>query len=142
MSLPDAVHALFAAPNFAHLATLGRDGAPYSTPIWADVRDGRVVFFARADSAHGRNMARDPRVALSVVDLEDPYRAARLRGRAHVLDLGPGRDAFVHAMAHKYTSRPYADPIADTVTVYAVEASATSAVGYSDVYAHRPGGPA
>ena len=57
------------------------DGSPHSIPIWAILENGRIAFFTQSRSRKARNVARDPRVALSVVDSKNPYRNAQLRGR-------------------------------------------------------------
>ena len=66
--------------NFAHMATLMSDGSPQATPVWID-HDGDTVL---VNTAPGRvkqkNISRDPRVAISVVDEKDPYRCLVLRG--------------------------------------------------------------
>jgi PPOX class probable F420-dependent enzyme len=80
--MDDEVRELFGGGNFAHLATLLPDGSPHSVPLWTIVEDGRIAFFTQAQSRKARNLARDPRVALSVVDRANPYRRAWARGRA------------------------------------------------------------
>src|SRR5690606_10503669 len=83
MTLDPGVRDLFAGANFVHLATLLPDGSPHSVAIWADVHDDdHVVFFTSPTSRKARNLARDPRVAMSLVDRDDPYRTGLLRGRA------------------------------------------------------------
>jgi PPOX class probable F420-dependent enzyme len=67
--------------NFAHLATALPDGAPHSIPVWAILEDARIAFFTQPTSRKARNLARDPRVALSIVDGANPYRSAQIRGR-------------------------------------------------------------
>src|SRR4051812_2602298 len=65
---------------FANLATVMRTGSPQVTPVWFDF-DGKNI---RVNSARGRvkdrNMRRDPRVALSIVDPDNPYRYVAIRG--------------------------------------------------------------
>src|SRR3954453_5653182 len=79
--LPPEVRALFGGANFAHLATLTSDGSPSSTAIWAGLEGDDIVFFTQEGSLKARNMERDPRVAISVTDHDDPYHTAQLRGR-------------------------------------------------------------
>jgi PPOX class probable F420-dependent enzyme len=71
---------LFKKKAFANLGTLMKDGSPQVTPVWCDF-DGKHV---RVNSARGRvkdnNIRRDPRVALSIVDPENPYRYMEIRG--------------------------------------------------------------
>ena len=66
--LPDEVRELFAGPNFGHLATVRRDGSPHTVAVWVGVEGGHVYFFTQPGSRKARNLARDPRVAISVVD--------------------------------------------------------------------------
>ena len=78
--LPPEVRELFEGANFAHLATVMADGSPHSVAIWAGLEGDNVVFFTQEGSLKARNMARDPRVAISITDHEDPYHSAQLRG--------------------------------------------------------------
>src|SRR5919202_4288769 len=79
--LPDDVRSLLEGRNFAHVATVLPDGAPHSVPVWVGVEGDRVVFFTQRQSRKARNLDRDPRVAISLVDFDNPYRTAQLRGR-------------------------------------------------------------
>ena len=86
------LRALLEGANFAHVATLMPDGSPHSVAVWAGLEDDRVVFFTQAGSQKARNLARDPRVAVSVTDHGNPYRTGRLRGR--VVERRDGEAAF------------------------------------------------
>src|SRR6516225_7423530 len=95
-----AIRELLQGPNFGHLATLMARGARHSVALWVTVVDvDRLAFVADPRSLKGRNIARDPRVALSIVDQEDPYRTAQRWGRVVAnpyrrRGLGsPGRDS-------------------------------------------------
>ena len=67
------VKRIFGSKNLAYLATLMEDGSPRVTPTWVDV-DGDVILVNTAEErVKHRNIIRDPRVALSVVDHENPY---------------------------------------------------------------------
>jgi hypothetical protein len=92
-------------------------------PIWVDLEDDRVIFVTQLGSRKAREIERDPRVALSVADREDPYREADLRGR--VVDRIDGDAALVLAdrIARKYTGEPFPLRGEETV-VYAVEVDA------------------
>jgi PPOX class probable F420-dependent enzyme len=106
--IPPDVRSLFEAPNYGHVATLMPDGSPHSVAVWVGVEDGRVVFFTQPTSQKAKNLARDPRVAISVVDRDNPYRTARVRG--HVAATREGDDALeaIDRLAHKYTGQPFA----------------------------------
>ena len=86
---------------FAHLATLMPDGSPQVNPVWFEF-DGRHVL---VNSAKGRqkdrNVRRDPRVALSIQDPDDPYRFVQLRGRVVEITEN-GADAHIDRLAHRY----------------------------------------
>jgi nitroimidazol reductase NimA-like FMN-containing flavoprotein (pyridoxamine 5'-phosphate oxidase superfamily) len=70
--LADDVRGLLEAPNYAHLATVFPDGSPHVVPIWVRIEGGRVAFFPQPGSRKAQNIGREPRVGLSLVDLEDP----------------------------------------------------------------------
>jgi len=119
MTLDPGVRDLFAGANFVHLATLLPDGSPHSVAIWADVHDDdHVVFFTSPTSRKARNLARDPRVAMSLVDRDDPYRTGLLRGRAVGTIEGDEGRAIVDRISHKYTGKPFPYP---SSTAYLVE---------------------
>jgi PPOX class probable F420-dependent enzyme len=86
---------------FAHLATVMPNGSPQVTPVWFDF-DGKYI---RVNSARGRvkdkNMRRDPRVALSILDPDNPYRYLTIRGRV-VGITEDGAVAHINALAKKY----------------------------------------
>jgi len=106
-ALPDEVRALLEARNFAHLATALPDGSPHSVPVWIGVEGDHVVFFTQPGSRKARNLEREPRVAISLVDLENPYRSAQLRGR--VVGTVEGAEALeiIDRLSVKYTREPF-----------------------------------
>ena len=94
--------ALIDEPNLAFLATLNADGSPHLTPVWIDREDGTVLVNTAEGRTKDRNMRRDGRVAISIVDREDDYRKVDVRGR--VVDVVEGDDAERHIdkLARKY----------------------------------------
>lgn len=107
MALPDDVRELFAGPNYAHVATVLPDGSPHSVPIWAGVEDGRIAFFTQTGSRKARNLARDPRLAVSVTDRENPYRSAWVRGRVGATLEGDEALAVIDRLSRKYTGEDF-----------------------------------
>ncbi len=92
--------------NFGHLATLMPDGSPQSVPVWVGREGDRVVICTGESSLKARNTARDPRVALSIVDFRDPYLEVQMRGR--VLDRRPDPDLkMMDPISMKYTGKPF-----------------------------------
>jgi PPOX class probable F420-dependent enzyme len=100
-TLSDKARQLIARPVLASLTTLNKDGSPQITPLWVD-RDGDDLLFNTAEGrVKARNIHRDPRVAVSVVDPEDPYNVVALRGT--VVDITTdGADGHIDSLAHKY----------------------------------------
>lgn len=73
----------------AKAATTSRDGRPHVTPVWFVLDGEQIVFTTGAGSVKGRNLQRDPRIALVVDDEEPPYAFVHMRGRAAITeDLG------------------------------------------------------
>lgn len=100
--IPDAFQDLLQAKKaFASLATVMPDGSPQVTPVWVDF-DGTHV---RVNTARGRvkdrNMTRDAKVALAVLDPDNPYRHIAIRGQV-VEVTERGADAHIDALAKKY----------------------------------------
>jgi PPOX class probable F420-dependent enzyme len=105
--LPDAVRALLDGPNYAHVATVAPDGAPHSVPVWVGREDDRVAFLTGPGSRKARNLAHDPRVAISITARDNPFVMAVVRGRvAERLD-GDDAWAVIDRISHKYTGQPY-----------------------------------
>ena len=102
---PDAKK-LIDRPNFAHFATLMPDGSPQSTPVWVGREGERLVVCTSDGSLKGRNTRRDPRVALSILDFDDPYAEVQIRGS--VVERRPDPDLkTLDAISHKYIGKPF-----------------------------------
>jgi len=95
---------LLEAENFAHVATITRDGTPHVAVAWIDV-DGDVV---QVNSAEGRdwpaNLRRDPRVTVVVANHENPYEYVTIKGEA--VEITPeGADDHIDSLAKKYLDK-------------------------------------
>ena len=102
--IPEKYVDLFQKRAFASLGTLMPDGRPQVTPVWCDF-DGQHVIF---NSARGRqkdsNVRRDPRVALAIIDPDNPYRYLEIRGTV-VEITEEGADQHIDKMAQKYLGK-------------------------------------
>lgn len=89
--------------GFAHLASLGPDGEPQSHPVWFDfdAAHGRLLVSTGTDRQKYRNIQRDPRVSVSILDPDDPYRYLEVRGRVVEIEPDPGKD-FLDQLARTY----------------------------------------
>ena len=108
----DRYRDLFDKKTFAHLATVGADGRPQVTPVWIAFDGTHVRFNTARGRVKDHNLQRNPHVALSVQDPENPYRYEQVRGR--VVDMTEqGADADIDALAKKYLGQdryPFRQP--------------------------------
>ena len=107
MSLEPVPAELFGGGHVVHLATLRPDGAPQSRPLWTIVHDGNVVFFTQPTSPKARDVAGDPRVALSVTDKMNAYRSAWIRGSVVRVIEGDEALAIIDLISNAYIGRPF-----------------------------------
>jgi PPOX class probable F420-dependent enzyme len=101
------IRRLLEKPNVVHVATLLPDGAPHSVPVWARVEGERVAFFTQPASRKARNLAGDPRVAISVADRDNPYSMGQVRGRVAETLQGDAALEVIDRIAHDYTGKPF-----------------------------------
>ncbi len=101
----------------AVLATTMPDGSPQATPLWFDF-DGQ---FIRINSARGRakdrNMRRDPRVALVIIDDANPYRYVQIRGRVVEIIEGDVAREHINQLSQRYTGQDWQLASPDEVRV-------------------------
>jgi PPOX class probable F420-dependent enzyme len=82
------------------------DGSPQSVPVWVGREGERILVCTSEGSLKAANTRRDPRVALSIVDFQNPYEEAQLRGR--VVERRPDSDLrIMDPVSHKYTGKPF-----------------------------------
>jgi PPOX class probable F420-dependent enzyme len=100
-AIPDEAKHLFENKDFAHVATLNADGSPQNSAVWIGL-DGDLVTFNTAEGRlKTKNVARDGRVAISVVNQENPYENLIIQGK--VVDLAhDGADDDIDALAKRY----------------------------------------
>jgi PPOX class probable F420-dependent enzyme len=89
--------------NFAFLGTIMKDGRPQVSPIWIDIDDNNnIILF---NTAQGRikhkNISRDPRVSLSLVDKNNPYSMVTIQGTV-IEQTTIGADEHIDKLAKKY----------------------------------------
>jgi hypothetical protein len=97
---------------FAQLATLNPDGSPQVTPVWVDFDGSHVLINTAKGRVKAKNLAREPRVAISLSDPDNPYRYLGIQGRV-VEMTETGGDAHIDKMAKKYLGKdsyPYRAP--------------------------------
>lgn len=114
--LPRVVRKLVDGKNFGFLATVMADGSPQITPIWVDREGDDILVNTVKGRTKQRNMSRDPRVALAIVDWEKPYTWAQIRGR---VIQQTERDARKHIdkLSKKYLGKKYPWPDTNRILI-------------------------
>lgn len=86
----EATRRLLDGKNFATVATLNPDGGPHASVVWF-LREGDTVLLSTTTARQKvRNLARDPRVSLSVFELANPYNSVEIRGTVELAE-DPGK---------------------------------------------------
>lgn len=115
---------------FAHVATLNSDGSPQVTPVWIDFDGTHVLVNTAKGRMKARNLAREPRVALSITDPDNSYRYLGIQGRV-VEMTETGGDAHIDKMAKKYLDKdkyPFRQP-AEVRVLYKIRPEHTTTMG-------------
>jgi PPOX class probable F420-dependent enzyme len=102
--IPESHVDVLESESYGHLSTLMPDGSPQTTPVWVDHEDREYVL---VNTARGRrkerNVRGDPRVAISVLDPENPYRYVSVRGEATLTE--EGAVEHIDDLARQYMGR-------------------------------------
>jgi PPOX class probable F420-dependent enzyme len=133
--IPESHLDLLASTALANVATIGPDGAPQVNPVWFDW-DGTHLRFGQITTRQKvRNLRRDPRVAIAIVDPANPTRYLEIRGVARLV---PDPEAeLTHRLAKKYLGLdrfPYLQPGEERIR----SSSSPAAPPTSEVMLQRP----
>jgi PPOX class probable F420-dependent enzyme len=104
--LPDGLLDLLRRPSPCFIATLMADGSPQLTETWATTDGENIVINIVGGHQKALNLARDPRVAVNVVDPENVNRYYAVRGRVKDMTTEGGRES-IDELSHKYLGIPY-----------------------------------
>jgi len=104
--LPDGVVEFLKQPHAAVISTVRSDGAPYSAATWYDWDDGRILVNMDFERLRLSHMRRDPRVAVTVLDIGDWYRAVTVLGT--VVEIrDDNRLVYIDRLSVRYRGTPY-----------------------------------
>jgi PPOX class probable F420-dependent enzyme len=110
--IPENFRDLFKKKSFAHLATTMADGRPQVTPVWIDFDGAHILVNSATSRVKDKNMRRDKRIALSILDPENPYRYLAVLG--DVVEITQdGADQHIDRLAQRYLGKakyPYHRP--------------------------------
>ena len=104
--LPDEVAEFLKQPHAAVISTVRSDGAPYSAATWYDWVDGRILVNMDFERLRLSHMRRDPRVAVTVLDIGDWYRAVTVLGTVVEIRDDDGL-ADIDRLSVRYRGAPY-----------------------------------
>jgi PPOX class probable F420-dependent enzyme len=108
--LTEPIVKFFRGKNFGFLGTVNKDGSPQVTPTWIDIiekeenEDGReeiILINTAVDRLKQKNVSRDPRVSISIVDEDNPYSMVTIKGRV-VEQTTEGADEHIDKLAKRY----------------------------------------
>jgi PPOX class probable F420-dependent enzyme len=79
-----------------------RDGSPHVTPIWVDIENGNILVNTAIGRIKHRNISRDPRVALSIIDQNNQYEMVTVRGKVTEQITGESAEKHIDKLSKKY----------------------------------------
>jgi PPOX class probable F420-dependent enzyme len=101
------------AKNFATISTLAADGSPRTHVMWVDADDEHLLINTEVHRAKFKDLERDPRVTVTVINAENPYQFIEARGRVTGIVRGPEARDHIDVLARRYTD---ADEYQGTIT--------------------------
>jgi PPOX class probable F420-dependent enzyme len=128
--IPEKYLDLFNKKAFASLATLMPDGSPQVTPVWCDYDGEHVLFNTASGRVKDKNLQREPRVSLAILDPDNPYRYLEVRGRI-VERTEQGADEHINKLTKKYLDLdkyPYRGP-GEIRVIYKIKPERVSVMG-------------
>jgi PPOX class probable F420-dependent enzyme len=101
ITLNDAQKKYLMDKNFGHIVTLNKDGSPQVSPVWVDFDGKHVIVNSEQSRLKVRNLKRDPRVSISILNGENPYEYIEIRGKVVEITAEGGFEG-IDRLAKKY----------------------------------------
>jgi len=118
--LEPTIRDLARGPNFAALTIIPPSGHPMTHVMWIDADDDHVLINTEEHRAKAKAMDTDGRVTVAIMDRDNPYHYAEVRGRVVGTVTGDAARAHIDALAMKYTGKPYAGEITSARVIYQI----------------------
>ncbi len=107
LPIPEKFHDLFSRPLLCGLTTINSDGQPHSVPVWCDYDGEHVRVNAPAATQKARNLRRNPKLALLIIDPLTPRHWIEIQGYiGEMIDEAHGARAHINKLSEKYTGNP------------------------------------
>jgi PPOX class probable F420-dependent enzyme len=97
----EELHRLFQGRSLAFVATLSKDGSPHVTPVWAEMANDLILINTFETSAKNKHISNDNRIALSIVEQNNPYNMVSIKGKV-IEQTTKGADEHLKSLAKKY----------------------------------------
>jgi PPOX class probable F420-dependent enzyme len=111
---------------FAILATVMDDGTPQATPVWFSWDGESLLINSASGRTKDRNIRRDPNIALTILDPQNPYRFLQVRGKVAEIKTEGARD-HINQLSAKYTGNPvYQGPPDEQRVIYRIDPRSVS----------------
>jgi PPOX class probable F420-dependent enzyme len=116
--------------SFANVATVMKDGSPQVTPVWFDYTGGKIRINTARGRVKARTLQQGTRIALAIMDPENPYRYVQIRGKVISLSEN-GANEHIDSLAKKYLGKdkyPFSQP-GEVRVMYEIEPTSAQAMG-------------
>lgn len=110
---------------YAFLSTIMRDGSPQLTPIWFNLENGNVVFNSAKGRTKDKNLRRNPKMALVIMDLDKPLDYIQIRGEIAEIS-EEGALEHINTLAQKYQGKNWDTPTGQIRVKYIVRPTSIS----------------
>lgn len=127
--IPESHRDLLDMPVLAHVATIGPNGEPQSNPVWFITDGANIIISIGPTGQKAKNLERDPRIALSMADPENPIHYLEVRGRVVEVRQVDSTEPDVVAMVRKYTGNDTYDGMPDRHALYTIEPLRSTTMG-------------
>jgi PPOX class probable F420-dependent enzyme len=117
----DTTKELLGGKAFAALSTIMPSGQLSTQMMWVDADDTHILINTEVERQKFKNIRHDPRVAVMIFDPANPFRYAEIRGRVVGTVTGTEAREHIDKVSHKYTGRPYANPIGSERVILQIE---------------------
>jgi PPOX class probable F420-dependent enzyme len=97
----DELYRLFQFRNLAYMGTLSKDGSPHITPVWAEMVNDLILINTFEESAKIRHITEDKRIALSIVEQNNPFNMVSIKGKV-LEQTSEGADEHLKKLAKRY----------------------------------------
>ena len=130
VKVPEKYVDLLQKKTFANLGTLMPDGSPQVTPVWFEYDGQNILINSAKGRVKDKNIRRDPRVGIDILDPDNPYRHLSIRGRVTEIT-EKGADEHIDKLTKKYTGQdkyPYRGP-GEVRVIYKIEPERIASMG-------------